>query len=700
MPLRTPLTWRSSETQPPSSKAPHISPPPETPVEPVVEFLHGIEITDPYRWLEDQNSAQTREWIQVESERTRKYLDALPDKQRIRSEVCQLQTSDVYDSLQKLHSRYFFRKRAHGQEQFCLYFQEGPDGREELIIDPNEHPRSPYVFSRIRSVSTDGKLLAYELTVGGAYQHTLHVFDVERRAILTDPLPEGLIRAFVFAPEGNGFYYVPDPAWPGQGPSWRLCKHTLGTRLKDDEVVFDTGDLTQVRIGLRSSHTQLGIVLVTDSADGASTDFYVKRVGQARLLHVVKAFRGTFAPFLLGDRIFALTNCGAPAGRIVEVTYTDSEQSALVELVPEERSVVSGLAVANEQLFVAYLLDQRTVFRQFDLRGTFQKEISFQPDESVTLVAQYVNTDEILYERESFTQPKSFYRYCPKTGRHLPWRKSESQFPFRTGICHQTISFRSKDGAEIPLHVVGRDDITTSSPRPTVLTAYGGFGLSMTPRFGALTSFLVEHGCWFALAAIRGGSEFGREWHNAARRKKRQNAYDDFIAGAEFLIAHGYTTARQLGIFGGSNSGLLVGVAMTQRPELFRAVLCLAPLLDMLRYHLFDFAADWKEEFGSAEDKEDFQVLRSYSPYHNVHSGVSYPATLIVSGDADENCNPMHARKMTAKLQACNKSERPVLLDYHVFRGHLPALPFSERLEALTDRLSFLCHELGVDLNL
>lgn len=248
------------------------------------------------------------------------------------------------------------------------------------------------------------------------------------------------------------------------------------------------------------------------------------------------------------------------------------------------------------------------------------------------------------------------------------------------------------------MFLMGRRDVLAGGAHPTIMTSYGGYGVSMTPQFSVFVAFLVEHGCLFALPNIRGGSEFGGEWHNAAKRRNRQTAYDDFLCAAAWLIDTGRTRSERLAIFGGSNSGLLTGAALTQRPDLFRAVVCMVPMLDMLRYHLFDNAHVWRDEFGTADDPDDFVALANYSPYHQVRPGVAYPATMIVSGDADRNCNPLHARKMTARLQAANVSGRPILLDYSRFRGHSPVLPLSERIEALTDRMAFLCDQLDLSV--
>jgi prolyl oligopeptidase len=272
---------------------------------------------------------------------------------------------------------------------------------------------------------------------------------------------------------------------------------------------------------------------------------------------------------------------------------------------------------------------------------------------------------------------------------------AERKVPFDShGFRHIQVRFPSRDGTQIPMFLVGRPEALESGAHSTIMTSYGGYGIPVTPQFSVFVAFLIEQGCVFALPNIRGGSEFGDGWHQAAKRHRRQVAFDDFIAAAEWLIRNGRTASHKLAIFGGSNSGLLVGAAMTQRPDLFRAVVCMVPMLDMLRYHLFDNAHVWKDEFGTAADPEDFTALLGYSPYHNVRDHTEYPATMIISGDADQNCNPLHARKMAARLQAANVSNHPILLDYSPYRGHSPVLPLTDRVEALTDRMAFLCDQL------
>jgi prolyl oligopeptidase len=368
-----------------------------------------------------------------------------------------------------------------------------------------------------------------------------------------------------------------------------------------------------------------------------------------------------------------------------------------VKVVPEIGSRIHQWVIAGDRLAVSSIQGTATHVSLFDFSGRRCGELPVQEGETVRLIWGSPEDEELLYETESFLEPVRVWRYSTTTGERRLWSRREIPFdpaPFS----HEQHWYQAKDGTRIPISLLGRKEVLASGCHPAILTAYGGYGVSMTPQFSVLVAYLVEHGCLFALPNIRGGSEFGAAWHQAGKRQNRQTAYDDFLSAAEWLMATGRTRPDKLAIFGGSNSGLLVGAALTQRPELFRAAVCLAPMLDMLRYHLFDGAHVWREEFGTAEDADDFRALFAYSPYHRVRDGTAYPATLIVSGDADQNCNPLHARKMAARLQAASSSGHPVLLDYSAFRGHSPVLPLSERVGALTDRVSFICEQLQIEV--
>jgi prolyl oligopeptidase len=396
---------------------------------------------------------------------------------------------------------------------------------------------------------------------------------------------------------------------------------------------------------------------------------------------------------LMDDKILAITDRNAPNRRIVEIRLQENGEHEWIDIVPEKDTLINNWLVVGDSIFVSYVKDMEHRIFIFDFSGKKTRELSIRSDETLRIIGGSPGCDELLIETESFTEPIGVFRYSTISNERKLWAKRNIPFD-PTDFNHSQIWFMSKDGIKVPMYLVGRRDVLKRSGNPTIMTSYGGYGVSMMPQFSIFVAFLMERGCLFALPNIRGGSEFGVEWHNAAKRRNRQTAYDDFLCAAEWLLKTGRTSPGKLAIFGGSNSGLLVGAALTQRPDLFRAVVCMVPMLDMLRYHLFDNAHVWKDEFGTADDSDDFAVLAKYSPYHQVRDGVAYPGTMIVSGDADQNCNPLHARKMTARLQAANVSDRPIFLDYSKFRGHSPVLPLGERVEALTDRMAFLCDQL------
>jgi prolyl oligopeptidase len=670
-----------------------MEPAPYSPIEAVTEILHGVSLTDPYRWLEDQDSAQTRAWIEVQTEYARAYLDAIPGRKRICERIRELLDVETYDSIQRVGNRYFFRKRLPGQEQPCIYLREGPDGEDRLLIDPAERRTGDHTAVKPVRVSPDGRLLLYEVKEGGERAGTFELLDIQSRKTLPDVFVRGYLRGFAFAPDSRSFYYVHEAITP-KPQSRAIYRHVLGTRFDDDQQIFLAGHGDKVWLSIVPGKELLGF-LVSRFLDKPYTDFYLWRVGsETAPTLVIKNAGYKFGPLLMRDgRILAVTDRDAPNSRIVRLRLREGLEPEFVDVIPASDVRIQNLAVTESRIVVSYTREIKTQIAVFDLFGKLLGELPIDKSDTVRFAGGSLDEDELFFERESFTKPIQIYRYSSRTGEARLW--AERKVPFNSqAFSHCQVWFTAKDGTRIPMFLVGRHKILEDGGHPTIMTSYGGFGVSMTPQFSLFVAFLLERGCLFALPNIRGGSEFGVEWHDAAKQRNRQVAFDDFICAAEWLRKTGRSESHRLAIFGGSNSGLLVAAAMTQRPDLFRAVVCMVPMLDMLRYHLFDNAHVWKEEFGTAEDPDDFAVLLSYSPYHRVQEGMSYPATMIVSGDTDQNCNSLHARKMTARLQAANVSEHPIFLDYSRHRGHSPVLPLSERIEALTDRMAFLCDQL------
>jgi prolyl oligopeptidase len=670
-----------------------MMPPPHSTPEPVTDFIHGVPVTDPYRWLEDQDSPRTRTWIAEQSRYARAYLDSISGRERIRERIRQFLAVETYDSLQTVGSRYFFRKRLPDQEQPCICMREGADGEDRLLVDPAARGTGRYTAVKPLQISPDGRLLLYEVKEGGERTGTFELLEIETRMRLPDLLPRGYLRGFAFAPDGNSFYYVHE-ALNAKRPCYRAAyQHALGTPSTEDREIFFAGEDEKLRLSLVSDRKRLAL-FVSRFLDKTLTDIYLQPFeGRVRPELIFSHINYKLGLRLMEDKILAITNRDAPNCRIVEIRLRENREHEWIDLIPETDTPISNWRVVGGSIFVSYKKDMQHRVCIFDLSGNQTGEMPTRNDETIRMLGSSPDSDELLLEAQSFTEPIGIFRYSARTNERARWAKRSIPFD-STDFGHSQIWFMAKDGTRIPMFLVGRQDVLNGSGNPTIMTSYGGYGISMTPQFSIFVTFLMERGCLFALPNIRGGSEFGVGWHNAAKRRNRQTAYDDFLCAAECLLSTGRTSPGKLAIFGGSNSGLLVGAALTQRPDLFAAVVCLVPMMDMLRYHLFDNAHLWKDEFGSVEDPDDFAVLAKYSPYHRVQDGVPYPATMIVSGDADQNCNPLHARKMTARLQGANVSDRPIFLDYSKFRGHSPVLPLDERVEALTDRMAFLCDQL------
>jgi prolyl oligopeptidase len=669
-----------------------MEPPPHSPIEVVTDFLHGVPVADPYRWLEDQDSPRTRAWIAEQTRYARSYLDAIPERELIRRRIRELLDVETCDSLLKNGSRYFFRKRLPHQEQPCIYMREGADSEDQLLINPLERATGPFTAVNPLRVSPDGRLLLYEVKQGGERTGTFELLEIETRSRLPDFLSRGYLRGFAFASDGKSFYYVHE-ALDAKRSFYRAAyQHALGTPFDKDEEIFVAGEGQNIRLTLFSDSNSL-LFIVYRFMENTIKDIYVKSVEGSEPPLVFLDIDYILSPTLVNGKIFAVTDRDAPNRRIVEIRLSPCHQPKWIDVVPESEATITHWTVIADRMFVTYEREMSRRILIFDLTGRQVDEVPMRPDETVRILGGAQENDEAFLESESFTEPTCIVRYSSKDRARTPWSKRNSPID-SVSYGHLQVSYPSKDGTMVPMVLVGRHEILEGHNNPTIMTAYGGYGASMTPKFSVFVAFLMERGCLFALPHIRGGSEFGAEWHNSAKRRNRQNAYDDYLRAAEWLIQQGRTSPEKLAIFGGSNSGLLVGAALTQRPDLFRAVVCIAPLLDMFRYHLFDNAHVWKDEFGTADDREDFAALANYSPYHRVSKGIAYPATMIVSGDADRNCNPLHARKMTARLQAANVSRNPIFLDYSKFRGHSPVLPLTERIEALTDRMTFLCDQL------
>jgi len=668
--------------------------PPLSRVDHVTEILHGVAVEDPYRWLEDGSSQETIGWLAAQHDFCRAYLDALRGRENIEQRVRQLLDVERIDSVHQVGDHLIYRKRLQGQEQPCVFIRKGFSSPENLLIDPHSRKQGNYISVAPLLFSPDGKLMLYEIKRGGERTACYEIMEIASGRILPDRLEPGLLRGFAFTPANDGFYYSHEPLSMHERCGRGAYYHSLGTPFAADQKVLEAGTDRNTRVCLFGSSRNIGI-LVYRFLNRVHTDFYLKpydtQIPPQPILTDVDYFVG---PVFAGDRILALTNRNATNLCIAELAV-DGSGARWIELIPQIDRRIQQWLVTSDKILIRYVYGTETDLRVFDLNGHSLGSLPVASGESARLLTGTAE-GEVLIEIESLFQPPSIRCYG-SDGRFASWSGGETILSPTEYYCEKS-SYTSRDGTIIPVILAGRQDILGTEDCPAILSAYGGYGLAMTPRFSIFVAILLELGCLFALPLIRGGAEFGSQWHEAAKRKNRQRAFDDFLCAAEWLVTTKRTRPDKLAIYGGSNAGLLVAASMTQRPELFAAVLCLNPLLDMLRYHKFDGAQVWADEFGCSDDRDDFIALRNYSPYHNVDQNTVYPATMIVSGDADTNCNPLHARKMVARLQACTRILAPILLDYNPRRGHSPVMPVSERVRALTDRLAFVCKQLGVPI--
>jgi prolyl oligopeptidase len=660
------------------------------------ELLHGIGVSDPYRWLENRSSPLTQEWIvrkQLQFEEYLLQLESLPLlEQRIRSAV----DIETVDQLGKVRDRYFYRRRGIGEQQPSLFVTQSFE-RETCLVDSTKE--SPYTAVGIHRISRDGSLLAYEIKEGGEHSKAIRIVDVDTGTVLPDHLSRGNARGFVFRDTNDGFYYCHEFAEDSAAlrQAHIVAFHLLGTSIEDDRVVLTLPRTPSSKLVLIYEGEMIGAVYCHDRSDTAVIDLYLSSQDRDETWRpVCQNIPAPFSPFLYQGRLFAHRFHDKPDGEIIELDKDTGNLCGVV--VPEWNARIEQCAILQNRLYVRYLVETESVVRIWSLGGVFIGTLPLEQGYTWGLLPAYSSeVDELFLHCESFTEAPMLFRYLPQIDKRVVWSRCDCLLSANS-VLQRRLSYPSKDGTEIFISLIGLTKDSLFQNRPTIMTAYGGFGISMTPQFSVFVSILLELGFLFALPEIRGGGERGRSWHEAARGQKRQVAFDDFIASAEWLCEKGFSDPLKLAAFGGSNAGTLVGAVITQRPELFRAVLCIAPLLDMIRYHLFDRARLWASEYGTAEDPEDFRALLDYSPYHNVREDVNYPSVLFVCGDKDTRCNPAHARKMAARLADRSVQRHPILVDYNAERGHSPTLPLAVRVEGLTHRIAFLCHELGVPI--
>ena len=669
------------------------APPPATRRDDVVDDYHGVRVPDPYRWLEDQNSPETRAWIQAQDRYSRLILDGLPGRSAIRRRAEALMNVDVIGVPREEGGRYFFSRRKVGQDLPVIYVREGLDGPDRVLLDP--HPMSPdhsTSFS-LEDVSKDGRMVAYGVRLGGKDEVSLHFKDVESGRDLADVMPEANYYGVALKPDKTGFYYARhNPLGP------RVYYHAFGTDPARDAEVFGeglgAGDITFARL---SDDGRYLLIDVLHGSASEKTELYLQDLAtHAPVRPVVNDITARFSADLAGDRLYIQTDWKAPNGRVFVTDLATPTREHWLQVIPESSAVIDNISAAGGKLFVNYVRDAHAEIMLFEADGSGGRLIPLPTLGSASGVSGRWQSRNAFFEFTSFAQPGIIYRYDLNAAKAEVWARIEVPLNSDDFEVRQ-VWYSSKDGVRVPMFLVYRKGIKLDGSNPALLTGYGGFDISLTPSFSREAVVWVENGGVFALPNLRGGGEFGEKWHRAGMLANKQNVFDDFIAAAEWLVSNHYTRPSKLAITGGSNGGLLVGAALTQRPDLFRAVVCSYPLLDMLRYQNFLVAKYWVPEYGSADIPDQFKYIYAYSPYQKVKKGENYPAVLFVSGDGDTRVAPLHARKMAAMMQwAAAGSDHPILLSYDTKSGHSGGRPLSKQIDELADEITFLSWQTGL----
>ncbi|MFQ5680327.1 MAG: prolyl oligopeptidase family protein [Gemmatimonadota bacterium] len=668
-----------------------IGPPPETKVEVVADTLAGTVVADPYRWLEDQEAPETRAWIDAENAYTDSVFAQLPGREELRELATRLLKRDIMGTPREKGGRYFFSKRGADQDLFVVYFREGLDGEDQVLLDPHPLSEDHTTSVGLRDVSEDGRQVVYSVRLGGVDETELRVMDVDSREDLADVFPTARYGSVSFTPDGKGIYYS---KFGSEEP--RIYYHRLGTDPSADREVFGEGYTRQdIPVASLSDDGRWMLVTVIKGSSGPTKLFLKDLAHDGPFVTVIDDGQSrSFAGFA-GERLVITTDLEAPNKRVMVADLEQPSVGRWRELIPEREDVViQGVSPVGGYYFVSYLKDVQPRLAQYDPNGEQVREIDFGTLGSVSGASGEWGKKEAFIGFSSFHVPPTSYRLNVETGERDVWFRSE--IPIDTeSIEVKQVWYESKDGTRVPMFLVHQKGLDPNGDHPTYLTGYGGFNISRTPGFSSTAAAWVQMGGVYALPNLRGGGEFGEEWHRAGMLENKQNVFDDFIAAAEWLVDNGYTRPERLAIAGGSNGGLLVGAAMTQRPDLFGAVVCSYPLLDMVRYHKFLVARFWVPEYGSSEDPAQLEYILAYSPYQNVEPGTEYPATLFVSGDGDTRVAPLHARKMAALVQAANGGENPILLRYFTKAGHSGGQPVSEQIDQMVDVFSFLRWQVG-----
>ncbi len=674
---------------------------PETRMDEVSDNYFGVDVADPYRWLEDDNSDETKAWVKAQNEVTFGYLAEIPFRQKINDRLTELWNYERYSTPWKKGDYYFYYKNDGMQNQSVLYVKEGLDGEPRVFLDPNEMSAEGLIsISRI-GISKDARYMAYSTSTGGSDWNEIFVKEIATGEMLDDHLK--WVKFSGISWEGNGFYYSRyDAPQEGQELSGsneyqKVYYHRLGTPQEEDKLIYSNPTHPRRNYGAGTTEDER-FVIMSESQSTSGNALYVKdNLDPAKgFVKIIDGFDYTSSIIdHIDGKMLVITNHSAPRYRVVLIDPANPDPAAWKEIIPESENVLKGISLIGGKIISTYLQDAHSKAFIHDLNGTVEAEIELPTMGSLGGFSGNKDDNTAFFSFTSFNFPTTIFKFDVSNNTWEEYFAPNLDFnPSDFEI--KQIFYSSKDGTKVPMFIVHKKGLTLDGNNPTLLYGYGGFNASLTPGFSLSRLILLENGGVYVMANLRGGGEYGREWHDAGKQLNRQNVFDDFIAAAEYLIEEDYTSPEKLAIQGGSNGGLLVGAAMTQRPELFKVAFPAVGVLDMLRYHLFTIGWAWADDYGTSEEEVHFHNLYSYSPLHNLEEGVNYPATLITTADHDDRVVPAHSFKFAAELQRKHEGSNPVLIRIDVDAGHGAGKPISKTIEEQTDIWSFMFYNMGV----
>ena len=671
-----------------------------------VDDYHGTIVPDPYRWLEDLDSPETTEWIAAQNQVTAGYLDQISNREKIKERLTQLWNYERYSAPFREGDRYFYSKNDGLQNQSILYTLKSLQDKAKVLLDPNKLSADGTIALAGISISDDGRLMAYGLSQAGSDWVEWKVRDIESGVDLPDHLKWVKFSGASWTKDSLGFYYSRYDAPQGDALAevnyyQKLYYHRVGTPQNQDRLVYDRPD--QKEWGFSAGVTEDGnylIISVWKGTDSKNLVFYQDLTQiNSPVVELISDFKSSYG-FIgnEGSLFWFQTDLNAPRGRVVAIDINQPihPPEDWSEIIPQTSETLESIGILNNQFVANYLQDAHTVIKIFTLEGSFVREVDLPSIGSAGGFGGKQQDIETFYTFTSFTTPNTIYHYDMVTGISTLYRRPEVDFQPDAYEISQ-VFYPSKDGTQIPMFITHKKGLVLDGNNPTLLYAYGGFNVSLSPYFSVSNLVWMEMGGVYAIANLRGGGEYGEEWHEAGMKLQKQNVFDDFITAAEWLISHQYTSSQKLAISGASNGGLLVGACITQRPDLFAAALPAVGVMDMLRFHKFTIGWAWCSEYGSPDNPEEFAAIYAYSPLHNLKAGTTYPATMITTADHDDRVVPSHSFKFAAALQAVHQGENPVLIRVETKAGHGAGKPISKVIAEIADEWGFLTKVLAIE---